>query len=281
MNLFLELQEIHRRPEPFERSTASDLWTDEHTSGRMLAFHLDGAVDISSRRSEFIDRSAAWIISRFCLDAGRSVGDFGCGPGLYATRLARSGAQVTGIDFSGRSLEYARALAREEGLSIEYVHADYLQFRSDRRFDLVTLIMCDYCALAPTQRRTLLDVFRRHLKPGGAVLLDVYSLPAFEARAEQATWASLLDDGFWSSRPYFGFRNTFKYEPERVVLDKYTIVEEAHVRVVCNWLQHFSVETLTSELEANGFVIDAVLRDVAGGRFDPAAPEFAVVARTR
>src|SRR5512143_1220066 len=102
MNLFLELQEIHRRPSPFERDTASDLWTDEHTSSRMLAFHLDGAVDVSSRRSEFIDRSAAWIVSHFSLDAGRSVADFGCGPGLYAARLARSGTQVTGIDFSAR-----------------------------------------------------------------------------------------------------------------------------------------------------------------------------------
>lgn len=33
------LERINARPAPFEFYTASDLWTDEHTSAQMLAFH--------------------------------------------------------------------------------------------------------------------------------------------------------------------------------------------------------------------------------------------------
>jgi hypothetical protein len=51
----------------FEVYNAVDLWTDEHTSLKMPGFHLDGSADISSRKKEFIDRSAAWIISLFGL----------------------------------------------------------------------------------------------------------------------------------------------------------------------------------------------------------------------
>ena len=280
-DIYSQLQEINRRPEPFERYTAPELWTDEHTSSRMLAHHLDASSDVSSRRTEFIDSSAAWIIRHFGLSRGRSVADFGCGPGLYATRFAASGADTTGVDFSERSLRYAREQARDSGASIDYLHANYLDFASDKRFDLITLIMCDFCALSPDQRGGLLDTFLAHLRPGGAVLLDVYSLRAFDTREEQATYAPNLLGGFWAPGAYFGFLNTFKYEEEKVVLDKYTLFEEERVRTIYNWLQYFSVETLTAALKGRSFTVEEVLGDVGGARTDPGAHEFAVVARTR
>src|SRR5512136_371658 len=98
--MFVELEKINARPEPFEFYTARDLWTDEHTSKQMLAFHLDDGIDASSRNIDFIDRSVAWITSRFNIGAGTKIADFGCGPGLYTTRLAKRQADVTGIDFS-------------------------------------------------------------------------------------------------------------------------------------------------------------------------------------
>jgi cyclopropane fatty-acyl-phospholipid synthase-like methyltransferase len=279
MSLYVQLEEIGRRPAPFERYTAPELWTDEHTSSKMLEYHLDPASDLSSRNTEFIERSADWIVRRFGLAGGKRVADFGCGPGLYTTRFAAAGAEVTGVDFSKRSLRHAQERARDQGLSVDYVRANYLEFESDRRFDLITLIMCDFCALSPEQRKTLLEVFLSHLEPGGAVVLDVYSLAAFEARDEQATCARDLLDGFWSPDPYFGFLNTFKYEPEKVILDKYTIVEESRVRTVYNWLQCFSAESLTSEIEASGLVVDEVLGDVAGAPASPTTHELAMVAR--
>jgi hypothetical protein len=54
----------------------------------MLACHLDGEIDLSSRNTDWIDRSADWIISQFKISPGTKIADFGCGPGLYTTRLA-------------------------------------------------------------------------------------------------------------------------------------------------------------------------------------------------
>ncbi len=278
-DLYRTLLEVHERPDPFSVHTARDLWTDPHTSSRMLAYHLDGSVDVSSRRTEFIERSAAWIASRFDLGPEKAVVDFGCGPGLYTTRLARTGAQVTGLDFSPRSLEYARGVARDEGLSVEYVLTDYLEYTTDRRFDLVMMIMCDFCALGLPQRAQLLGTFREILKPGGTVLLDVYSLAAFGGREESAVSARNLMDGFWSPDDYFGFLNTFKYEAEKVMLDKFTIIEPERTRTVYNWLQYFSPEALRREFEDAGFSVEEILGDVAGGPFSENAEEFAVVAR--
>ncbi|MBN1222297.1 MAG: class I SAM-dependent methyltransferase, partial [Candidatus Aminicenantes bacterium] len=100
--MFEELEKINTRPKPFEFYTAEDLWTEEHTSKQMLSFHLDEEIDVSSRNAAFIARSVEWIISYFNVGAGTKVADFGCGPGLYATKLAKTKADVTGIDFSKR-----------------------------------------------------------------------------------------------------------------------------------------------------------------------------------
>jgi len=277
--MFERLEEINSRPEPFSVYTSDALWTDEHTSARMLSYHLDPEVDLSSRNHAFIDRSADWIASRFGLGEGVHVADFGCGPGLYTTRLARTGAQVTGIDFSERSIAHARETAREARLSINYLVADYLEFETDARFDLILMIMCDFCALDSSRRTTLLEKFHRLLAPGGAALLDAYTLNAFAKRKESATYEKNQLSGFWSASPYYGFVNTFKYDAEKVLLDKYTLVEEARTRTVYNWLQCFTPESLGSEMRQAGFTVEAILADVAGDDYDPAADELAIIAR--
>ncbi|MFC1532034.1 methyltransferase domain-containing protein [Thermodesulfobacteriota bacterium] len=276
--MFEELEKIYERPKPFEFYTASDLWTDEHTSAQMLAFHLNEAIDVSSRNAEFVEQSVDWIASRFIIAKGTKIADFGCGPGLYVTRLAERGANVTGIDFSGRSIEYAKKVAARGQLNINYVKQNYLDFETEDRFDLVLMIMCDFCALSPTQRKGMLSKFYTVLKPGGYVLLDVYSLSAFDQREEAATYEVNLLNGFWSPNKYYGFLNTFKYVEEKVTLDKYTIVEAERTRCVYNWLQYFAPEELKKAFMEVGFTVDNLYSDVAGNPYDQSTSEFALVA---
>lgn len=257
--------------------TAADLWADEHTSKQMLAHHLNTGIDVASRRGEFIERSVAWISSQFDITPATKIADFGCGPGLYANRLATRGAKVTGIDFSKTSIEYAQRVAKEEHASIHYVHQNYLDFETEDRFDLIMMIMCDFCAFSPEQRMLMLTKFYSLLRPGGSVLLDVYSLNAFEKREEAASYGQNLLDGFWSAEKYYGFLNTLKYDEEKVILDKYTIVEVDRTRTVYNWLQYFSFEALHKKFDQAGFMMQSQYADVAGTPFEDTASEFAVV----
>jgi len=277
--MFKELNAINKRPKPFEFYTAEALWTDEHTSEQMLQYHLNKDVDLSSRNASFIDASVEWIATHFKIDNQTHIADFGCGPGLYASRLARRHAQVTGIDFSARSIAYARDVAQREKLAIQYIHENYLSFESDDSFDLILMIMCDFCALSPEQRAVLLRKFSKLLKPGGSILLDVYSISGFNKREETTIYEANQLNGFWSAEPYYGFLNTFKYDFERVVLDKYTIVTDDRISRVYNWLQYFSIDSLKKELEDNGLHIDEFYSDVAGSAFEQESPEMAVVAR--
>ena len=277
--MFNKLKEINSRPEPFQFYTADALWTDEHTSQKMLEYHLNASVDLSSRNKDFIDRSVKWIVSHFGINRHTTVADFGCGPGLYTTPFAGNGADVTGIDFSQRSIRYAKETAARKALNIDYLCRDYLEFETEKRFDLITMIMCDFCALSPNQRNKMLTRFHSLLNADGAVLLDVYSLNAFDQRDEVSTCEHMQLDGFWSKEDYYGFLNTFKYDQEKVILDKYTIIEKARTRTVYNWLQYFNRDALRKEFEVTGFKIEKFYSDVAGQEYNSKSTEFAVVAR--
>ena len=276
--LFDVLQKINERPKPYEFNTVADLWADDYVSKQMLACHLNEDIDLSSRNGKFIRRSLEWIVQRFGVTSGTSIADFGCGPGLYALPLARHGASVVGIDFSKRSIDYAWEQAQKENLAIKYVHQDYLRYEPEEQFDLIMMIFCDLCAISPDNRALLLRKFSRHLKPGGHLLLDVCALPGYAERKESSSLEFSPHDGFWTAAPHHVFLNTFKYDTEKIILDKYSIVEANHEHTVYNWLQYFSPDSLAAEFNACGLKITGLFANVAGDPYNESASEFAVIA---
>lgn len=69
------------------------------------------------------------------------------------------------------------------------------------------------------------------------------------------------------------------------MLERYTITPCSHdagsdVRVFWNWMHCLTPEQVTAELAAAGFEVVGVHGDVTGAAVDPAAPVFAVHART-
>ena len=203
--LYEKLNAISARPRPFEYYTTDVLWTDPHIAKQMLKFHLDQSTDAASRKLTFVDRSVDWLGSRLGVGQGFRIADFGCGPGLYATRLAAKGARVTGIDFSEGSLRYAEQSARSQGFCIDFVHANYLEYTSESRFDAIIMIYCDFCALSASRRSLLLRTFTGHLADGGVVVLDVSSESAYAQRRALSTYGHVPKNGFWAAEDYYEF----------------------------------------------------------------------------
>ena len=52
--MFNNLKAINERPKPFQYYTAAELWTDEHTSKKMLDYHLNEEIDVSSRNARLL-----------------------------------------------------------------------------------------------------------------------------------------------------------------------------------------------------------------------------------
>src|SRR5688572_10904091 len=110
--LIWQLIQLQQKPAPFTPGEAL-FWNDPHISAQMLEVHLNPEVEAASRKPETIDRSVKWLIETLGLNPGESILDLGCGPGLYASRFAQLGLQVTGVDYSHRSIEHANNYAQE------------------------------------------------------------------------------------------------------------------------------------------------------------------------
>lgn len=277
-SLYAELAAFDDRPAPFSKMTIAALWTDPHIARQMLAFHLDPAHDAASRRPESIDGFVGWLDKRLPL-AGRKVMDLGCGPGLYAQRLAQRGAQVTGIDFSANSVAHARDTAAAAGLAIDYRIADYLEDELLGGQDLVIMIYGDYCAVAPAQRARLLRRVRAALAPGGRFVFDVFSPGQMQLLSEGFEGGRRFMHGFWADGDYFGFKRTFLWPTERISLERYLVATPDRQFEVFNWMQYYTPDTIAAELAASGFAADAALDFVTGEPWQEGATPIAIVAR--
>ena len=87
-------------------------------------------------------------------------------------------------------------------------------------------------------------------------------------------------NNFWSAEDYYCFLNIFKYEKEKVILDKYTIIEpDDSTKTVYNWLQYFNRESLITEFRNCGFEIEEFYNDITGTPFTADSKEIAIAAR--
>ena len=184
--------------------------------------------------------------------------------GLYTQRFASKGAKVTGVDFSARSLEYADLRAKENDRSIRYIHADYLSNDLPAGFDIVTLIYTDLCVLSPEQRTVLLGRMREMLNPGDHIVIDVAGMGLLTGKEECIRIEDRLMNGFWAEGGYVGIQRTFVYSEENLSLDRYLIVEPNETWQIFNWMQHFTPESLQSELHHAGIAVVKMVGNLTG-----------------
>jgi len=268
------LYDISKRPEPFSISTVKELWTRPHLAQQMLDYHLSQETDLASRKCESIDLVVEWIDAQLDLSE-KSMCDLGCGPGLYTQRFESKGAKVTGVDFSARSVDYAKTQSTN---TIRYIEADYLLDDLPSGFDIVTLIYTDLCALSPEQRKLLLGRMRGMLNPGGQIVLDVAGIGSFNQREEVTIIQDKMMGGFWAADNYVGIQRTFLYQEECLALDRYVIVEPGETWQIYNWLQYFTPETIEAELQSAGLKIDEMIGDLTGVPLQPKSDFIGIVA---
>lgn len=277
---FARLITVQERPAPFTPGEAL-FWDDPHISAQMLATHLDPNRDAASRRPEIIERTVAWLVETLGLGPGKALIDLGCGPGLYASRLARRGVSVTGVDGSRRSIDYAKEYAAKEGLAIAYRYANYLNLSDRAQYDAALLIYGDFCPLAPEDRRTLLGNVHRALKPGGHFVLDVTTRLHRQRHGNKNGWY-VAERGFWKPGPHLVLEQGFDYPEASIFLDQFIVIEaHGQMSVYRNWFQDYDRESITAEIEAGGFRVESVWSDLVGTPFSAESGWIGVVARKR
>ena len=278
--LISQLIQLQQKPAPFTPGEAL-FWDDPHISAQMLEVHLNPEVDAASRRPETIDRSVKWLVEMLGLEPGDPVLDLGCGPGLYASRFARAGMRVTGVDYSQRSIEYATNHARENRLEIRYRYQNYLELDDENQYRAAFLIYGDFCPLSPGQRSTLLRNVHRALQPGGKFVLDVSTRAHRKRYGNKNQWYA-MERGFWKPGPHLVLEEGFDYPDQSIWLDQYTVIEaDGKVSVYRNWFQDYTPESITEELSEAGFSVVSLWGDLTGLPYSPESEWIGVITDKR
>jgi 2-polyprenyl-3-methyl-5-hydroxy-6-metoxy-1,4-benzoquinol methylase len=278
LKTIIDLLKKFDKPEPFAKSTAP-FWDDPYISEQMLKAHLDPNIDLASRKHDTIDRSVEWIVKELSLQKGNRILDLGCGPGLYCTRFAERQFIVTGIDYSKRSIQYAKEYATSSKLKIEYIYKDYLTIDYSNIFDLVTLIYCDFGVLSDGDRDSLLCKIHKSVKPGGHFLFDVCTPKYHDSVEEERTW-KYEEKGFWRPIPYLLLTEKIKYPEQNVLLTQYMVIDKnSKIDIYRIWDHAYTKDSISKALSDAGFNGIQFHGDIAGREYSDNSETMSIIAR--
>jgi 2-polyprenyl-6-hydroxyphenyl methylase/3-demethylubiquinone-9 3-methyltransferase len=147
-------------------SAMADAWWDK--KGELRALH-----DINPVRLDYID-SRAGI-------SGKRILDIGCGGGILSEAMARSGAEVTGIDMAEVSLESAKMHLRLSGCKVDYIQitAEDLAAKRKNYFDVT---VCMELLEHVPDPQSIFNACGMLVKPGGHIFFGTIN----------RTWAAYL-----------------------------------------------------------------------------------------
>lgn len=129
----------------------------------MPAFY-NRAIDLAQRLA-----LARWLR----VPPGTEVLDVGCGIGRWSRRLARRGAQVTGVDLSPTMVQEARRRAEADGVapSCRFLEGDLVSLELGRSFPLVLGVTVLQHVVEPDPFEEAVARLSRHVAPGGRLVL--------------------------------------------------------------------------------------------------------------
>jgi SAM-dependent methyltransferase len=254
-------------------------WHEAGFSQRMLAEHLSQAHDAASRRFEIVDRQVAWIHRAILGGRPARVLDLGCGPGLYASRLARLGCECVGIDFGPASIAYAREQA--EGLRCTYVEQDVRTAEYGQGYDLAMFLYGEINVFRPAEARAIVGRAGQALVKGGALLLEAHTFDVVRRLGQAPPGWYSAPTGLWSDRPHLALEESSWDDGRATATQRYFVVdaESGEVARCAATTQAYTDEQYRALLEAAGLVDVAFYPTLDGSAGEARGDFVTIVAR--
>ena len=191
----------------------------------MLREHLSQEHDGASRRLSVIDAHVRWIHEHLLQAQPAAVLDIGCGPGLYAVRLARLGHRVTGIDISPASVRYARETFATEQIECSFTEGDLRETDYGGPIDLVMQVYGELNTFQPVDVVRILAKSHAALSPGGRILLEVDMPEHIQSVGDAANTWRTVESGLFLNRPHLYMTELYWDQPARSATVRYITVD--------------------------------------------------------
>jgi SAM-dependent methyltransferase len=273
---------VRRRPVPEPWAEGEKIpWDDPEFSRRMLEEHLSQEHDAASRRFAVIDRHVAWIHEQLLVAEPARVLDLGCGPGLYASRLAALGHTCVGIDFAPASIAYAREQAGEAGLPCRYQLEDVRQASYGQGYRLVMFLYGEINVFRRADAVAILHKAHAALEAGGLLLLEPHTYEAVQGLGQAPPRWYSAEHGLWSARPHICLQENFWDGALGVTTERYYVVdaETGEVTRHASSMQAYSDQGYRDLLREAGFARVRFYPSLMGDVDEAQCQLFALVAR--
>lgn len=261
-----------KKPHKFENSP-DNIWTNEKLSSLVMSSYFDSSIYGGSYSEEFRNESLDFI--NLYLQKG-SVLDIGCGPGLYANKLAELNYSVTGIDISQSAIKYARNYAKENDIKVNFEKSDIFSYTPTQSYNNVLLIYYIYSFFSPSKRKILLEKIYNLLENKGTFILDVPSINYYNKLNEIKLWDYFPISNNFMEDEFLSLFNLKKYGDGLLLNQTIYLLEDSSIAIF-DWLQHFDCEGIRAEVKQAGFTIISEKENIAGNKYDSNSNSIAII----
>ncbi|MFQ5831600.1 MAG: class I SAM-dependent methyltransferase [Candidatus Thorarchaeota archaeon] len=246
-----------------------------------IALAYNNSIDWDAR----LKREMPFLLEGIPKSGLSRVLDMACGSGRHSVEMAANGMEVVGFDISPVMIDFAKRLAKERGVAVDFRVAEMMTFRSviEEQFDVV-ICLGNSLALLPnkeTLESVVEDVYSS-LSPQGIFIIQVLN------------FQEILLSGF----RFFPLKGGVTSSGEEVIFSRLyehgkgphsTLVASSFVRQGKEWVTsistqpilHTNLEVVKSMLTKAGFGRTEFFSDYNRSPFKPESSRNLVVNATR
>jgi 2-polyprenyl-3-methyl-5-hydroxy-6-metoxy-1,4-benzoquinol methylase len=223
-------------------------------------FNSENYLKVYSHRDESeAERLVNLIATKLILAPNSSVLDMACGAGRHAIVFAKMGFNVNAVDLSERLISEAKKEALVNGVKINFVLSDILDYNPDKHFDLVVNLFTSI-GYFESDEENYSVVRKAHslLKQGGYFVLDYFNKDFLLKNLIPTTVFS--EDGIRiiQNRAVEGTR----------IVKKINIENKGSIEEFYESVRLYSKDEILRFISNSGFTIEKLYGDYFGNNYD-------------
>lgn len=221
---------------------------------------------------ELTVKEVDFMFSYFNMQPGFKVLDLMSGYGRHAIALAKKGVSVTAVDNLGEYIDEIKQVAEKESLPLKIEKADVITFIPEDIYDLVICMGNSLNFFNASDTAKLLTNLSSHLKQGGHLLINSWSLAEIAIKNfKERSWSNVGDIKFLNE-------SKFLFQPNRVETESTMISADGKTEVKVGIDYIFSINEMEAMLNTAGLQLNEIYSIPGRKKFTIGEPRAYLVA---
>jgi len=221
---------------------------------------------------ELTVKEVDFMLPYFNLQAGSKVLDLMCGYGRHAIALARKGIAVTAVDNLGDYTNEIAEIAEKEQLPLKVVKEDVIRYKTDDDFDLAICMGNSLNFFNAADTIKLLANIAVHLKPGGHLLINSWSIAEIVfSKPVSNSWSKIGEYKFLSELKLY-------FQPTRMEVESIMIAPDGTEEAKKGIDYIYSLNEMEAMLQQAGLQLKEVYSIPGRKKFTAGEPRAYLIA---